>query len=173
MLMAFNRWHRFGYACVNFGTPVSAREFCRAHTVKLSKIDRDARFALVKELCNQLMVSVQDSIPVLPVSLVASVLSELRERQLSDFDVKAHVHNLMEQLKVKGAPVFVPTRGAEIAIRTAFNMLKLRKMVIESDGLFSADPESLDILSYYANAIDHWLHPPAIDIESREAAASP
>ena len=23
MLMARNRWHRFGYACVNFGSPVS------------------------------------------------------------------------------------------------------------------------------------------------------
>ncbi|UCD86755.1 MAG: 1-acyl-sn-glycerol-3-phosphate acyltransferase [Desulfobacterales bacterium] len=173
MLMAFHRWHRFGYACVNFGTPVSARKFCRVHAVKLSKIERDARFSLVKELCNQLMVSIQDIIPVLPVSLVASVLSELRERQLSEFDVKAHVHGLIEQLKAKGAPVLVPRRGAELSITTAFNMLKLRKMVIESDGLFSADPESLDILSYYANAIDHWLHPPAIDIESREAAASP
>jgi hypothetical protein len=29
-------------------------------------------------------------------------------------------------------------------------------MIIEEDGLFSAPPESIDILSYYANAMDHW-----------------
>src|SRR5690606_30204492 len=27
VLMARNRWHRFGYACVNFGAPISAREY--------------------------------------------------------------------------------------------------------------------------------------------------
>ncbi|MES1211888.1 MAG: 1-acyl-sn-glycerol-3-phosphate acyltransferase, partial [Acidobacteriota bacterium] len=27
-LMVRSRWHRFGYACVNFGAPVSMREYC-------------------------------------------------------------------------------------------------------------------------------------------------
>ena len=27
--MARNRWHRFGYACVNFGSPISLRDTCR------------------------------------------------------------------------------------------------------------------------------------------------
>jgi glycerol-3-phosphate O-acyltransferase len=166
MLMAFNRWQRFGYACVNFGTPVSAQEFSRVHAVDLNKIDREARFSLVQKLCNQLMASIQDIVPVLPVSLVASVLLELRERRLSEFDVKAHVHGLIQELQAQGAPVHVPRRGLELSITTAFNMLKLRRMVIESDGLFSADPESLDILSYYASAMSHWRHGSVIDEES-------
>ena len=28
-LMLRSEWHRFGYACVNFGSPVSMREYCR------------------------------------------------------------------------------------------------------------------------------------------------
>jgi len=36
------------------------------------------------------------------------------------------------------------------------NMLKLRRLVVESDELLRADRESLDVLSYYSNAIDHW-----------------
>jgi glycerol-3-phosphate O-acyltransferase len=172
MLMAFNRWQRFGYAGVNFGTPLSAQEFCRVHAVDLSKIDREARFSLVQELCNQLMASIQDIVPVLPVSLVASVLLEPRERRLSEFDVKAHVHSLIQELQAQGAPVHVSRRGLELSITTAFNMLKLRRMVIESDGLFSADPESLDILSYYANAMDHWRRSSATDVEGREAGVS-
>jgi glycerol-3-phosphate O-acyltransferase len=173
MLMAFNRWQRFGFACVNFGTPVSAREFSRLHGVNLSKIDRDARFSLVQKLCSQLMNAVQDNIPVLPVSLVASVLLQVRERWLSDFDVKAHVHRLMEELQARGAPVYIPTRGAEVAVTGAFNMLKLRRMVVESDERFRADPESVDILSYYANAMDHWRHVSTMDPEKSEAVANP
>ena len=159
MLRAFNRWQRFGFACVNFASPISSREFSRRHGVDFSKMDRDARFILVQDLCNQLMASIHDNIPVLPVSLVASVLLEVRERWLNDFDVKAHVHRLMEELQARGAPVHIPTRGAEQAITGAFDMLKLRRMVDESDGLFRANAESIDILSYYANAMDHWRQP--------------
>ncbi len=156
MLRAFNRWQRFGFACVNFASPISAREFSRRHGVDFSKMGRDARFTLVQDLCNQLMASIQNNIPVLPVSLVASALLEFRERWLNDFDVKAHVHHLMEELQARGAPVHIPTRGAEQAVTGAFDMLKLRRMVDESDGLFRANAESVDILSYYANAMDHW-----------------
>ena len=30
LMACAGRWHRFGYACVNFGTPISMREYCRA-----------------------------------------------------------------------------------------------------------------------------------------------
>ena len=164
MLMAFSKWQRLGFACVNFGAPVSAREFCRVHAVNLSKIDRSKRFSLIQELCNQLMVSIRDIVPVLSVSLVAGVLLERREPWLSELDIKARVHGLIEELQAQGAPVHIPTRGAELSVTTAFNMLRLRRMVIESDGLFSADPKSLDILSYYANAMEHWHRRSEMDV---------
>ena len=156
MLMVFNEWHRFGFACVNFGPPVSIGEFCATRGVSIGKMDRDSRFSLVKELCDQMMVSIEKVIPVLPISLVASTFVEAPEGGLSEFDVKAHVHHLMEELQSTGAPVLVPTRGPELAITGALDMLKLRRLVIEKDGLLSASPDSLNILTYYANAIDQW-----------------
>src|SRR5258705_12491263 len=30
-LMLKSEWHRFGYACVTFGTPISMREYCAAN----------------------------------------------------------------------------------------------------------------------------------------------
>ncbi|MBW1896577.1 MAG: hypothetical protein JRI47_05925 [Deltaproteobacteria bacterium] len=124
----------------------------------MSRIDRDKRFSLVKELCEQLMVSIENVIPLLPISLVASVFVQAPKGGVSEFEVKARVHRLMEELEAQGAPVHVPTRGAELSVTQAFNMLKLRRMIIERDGLFSAPPESIDILAYYANAMDHWRH---------------
>ncbi len=159
VLMGLRRWQRFGYACVNFGPPLSMREFCRLHRVNFSKLDRDARFSTVEKLCSQLMASIQQIIPALPVSLVATVMVEAREHWMSDFDVKGRVHRLIEELQALDAPVPVPTRTREHTILNALNMVKLRRMVVESNGLVRADPDSLDILSYYANAIGHWRHP--------------
>jgi glycerol-3-phosphate O-acyltransferase len=157
MLMAFNKWHRFGYACVNFGSVLSMRRFCREHQVDFSKMDPEARFPVVAQVCNRLMASIERIIPVLPISLVAVVLLQHRTQWLGEFDLKGRVYGLMQSLQAKGAPVYVPGRGRELAIAQAFNMLKIRHMIIESDGVFRADPEALDMLSYYADAISHWF----------------
>ncbi len=155
-LMARNKWQRFGYACVNFGPPISAQEYCREHDFSFSRLDRKSRFSEVEKLCKGLMASIEQIVPVLPVSLVATVFLEDPEEWLSEFDVKAYVHRLIEELQSKGARVYLSKRSGEHTITTALNMLKLRRLVVESDGLLRADRESLGVLSYYANAIDHW-----------------
>ena len=153
MLMVFNRWQRFGFACVNFGTPMSLRDFCRDHDLRFAAMTRDARFPVVDDICREIMHSIEKLIPVLPISLVAAVLLENQERWLSEFDIKSHAHHLLERLQGLGAPILVPTRGLEVAVTTAFHMLRIRRMLEESEGRFRADPASHDILQYYANAI--------------------
>ena len=156
VLMVLSRWQRFGYACVNFGTYISAREFSRQYDINFSKIDRDARFVHVERLCKQLMDSIGRNVPILPVSLVAAVLLESAGTRLSAFEVEANVHRLIEDIESRGATVYVSKRSRAQVILRALNTLTLRRMVIESDGLFSADPESHDVLAYYANSIAHW-----------------
>ena len=158
VLMVRSRWQRFGYACVNFGSYVSAREFCWQNDINFSKIDRKTRFLYVEKLCKQLMVAIEHIIPILPISLVAAVLLEAGQEWLSAFEVEARVHRLIDDLQARGATVFVSKRSRAQIILTALNTLKLRRMVIESDGLFRAGPESLDVLSYYVNAIAHWRY---------------
>jgi glycerol-3-phosphate O-acyltransferase len=155
-LMALSKWQRFGYACVNFGPQVSAKEYCRDRGLDFSKLERDDRFTEIEKLCNRLIASIQEIVPVLPVSLVATVFLEAQDRAMTDFEVKAHSHRLIEELQSLGAPVYVSKRSAEHMISTALNMLKLRKMIVESDGFLKVDTNSLGILNYYANAIAHW-----------------
>jgi glycerol-3-phosphate O-acyltransferase len=156
VLMIRSRWQRYGYACVNFGPYVSTRQFCRQNRVNVSEVDRETRFVFVEKLCKQLMNSIEQVIPILPVSLVAMVMLEAVEQPLSAFDVEAHVHGLIDEIEARGATVYVAGRSRAQTILTALNTLRLRRIVIESDGLYRADPQHIDVLSYYANAIVHW-----------------
>jgi hypothetical protein len=36
-------------------------------------------------------------------------------------------------------------------------MLKIRRLVVESEGIYRAAPGEDDILTYYANSIAHWM----------------
>ncbi|MDP3284283.1 MAG: hypothetical protein Q8M56_07630, partial [Desulfobacterales bacterium] len=92
----------------------------------------------------------------LPVPLAAFVLMENRDKWITEFDLKAQIYNLMEELKTNGVTVNVPDKSREDTINSAINMLKIRRMIIQYDGMLKADPDMLDILSYYANSIVQW-----------------
>src|SRR4029077_3801879 len=72
-LMARSRWHRLGYACVNFGTPISMRERLARRGVDLRPLSREGRFREIEALAGDLMAAIGRVVPVLPVPLVASV----------------------------------------------------------------------------------------------------
>jgi len=156
VLMVLSRWERFGYACVNFGPHLSARDYCRRHGVNFSKLNREARFSHVEKICKSLMSSIEQIIPALPVSLVSAVMIRFPDHRLSAFEVEARVHDLIDDIQKRGAPIYVSKRSRAQNILTALNMLKLRRLVTESDGRFQSDPDALDVLSYYANSIDYW-----------------
>jgi glycerol-3-phosphate O-acyltransferase len=153
--MAFGRWHRFGYACVNFGAPLSMREAMRRRGVDPRKLPKEERAELVSDLGRRLMEAVGEVVPVLPVSLVATVLLADPGKALGEFDLKGEAHALIERLEARGYHVYIPRQDREYAIAVGLRMLTLRNLVEEKDGLFKPVPEELPLLRYYANAIAH------------------
>ena len=110
-----------------------------------------------KNLAGRLMTGIRQIVPVLPISLVATVIIEDGRRGLSAFEVEARVNRLIEQLQAGGAPVYVTTKNRVETILNALEMLKIRRLVVESDGIYQAAPGEDDILTYYANSIAHWM----------------
>ena len=157
LLMVRSRWHRFGYACVNFGTPVSMRAWCAEQGVDFRRLDRDERQESVAELGASLMAEVGRVIPVLPVSLVATVFVRGPGAQLSELEVKGCVADLVVEAEAGGGRVYVPRRDMDYAVTVGLRMLTMRHLVLEADGLFAANPRELPVLRYYANSIAHLL----------------
>jgi glycerol-3-phosphate O-acyltransferase len=161
LLMILSRWQRFGYAYVNFGNPISARQYCQNSGVDFAKLGREARFLEVEKLAVQLMDAIRQQVPALPVSLVATVMLESDPGGMQAFEVQARVDRLIADLQADGASVYVSSRKRVETVLNALNMLVLRRLVQESGGIYRSIPDEIDVLSYYANAISHWRHAPA------------
>ncbi|HEY7241997.1 MAG TPA: 1-acyl-sn-glycerol-3-phosphate acyltransferase [Burkholderiales bacterium] len=144
-----SEWHRFGYACVNFGTPISMRSY----DVDFQSISGEERRLAVARLGRALMDAVGRVVPVVPVALIAQVF--LAGRSLTALDLKAETGRLLQRLE--GAHVYVPRRDLDYALTVGLRMLTLRRLVEERDGLYSARQEELPLLRYYANSIAHLL----------------
>jgi len=155
MLSRRNRWRRFGYACVNFGEPISAREYSARTGIILSKLEHDQRFKEVQKLAELLMERIRSVIPVLPVALVASVVLDNRDEWKSKLELMTAALEKIDKLRAQGAPISVSSMACERVLAGALTVLTARGLMEMKDGLLRADEKSMDILSYYANSIAH------------------
>ena len=156
-LMLRKRWFRYGYACVNFGKPISMRAYVSERGLAFAGMDREARFKAIGRLGGELLEAIAGAIPVLPAPLVATVFARDPTRTLSELEVKAQAQLLIDDLERRGAYVHIPRADRDYAVSAGLRMLTLRRMVIESDGLFQANASDLKALQYYANSICHFF----------------
>lgn len=150
------RWSRFGYASVNFGKPLSAKEYCKNTSTDFSRMEKDERFVHVEKLANLLSDDIKDVIPVLPVALMSEILLNHRRYWRSELELKADAIKRIKTLESLGAPINISANATDGVLTVALNMLSGRGFVDVSDNLYKAKDDSIDILSYYANSIAHW-----------------
>jgi len=155
LLVLKGEWRRFGYACVNFGPPLSMREYCRRRNIDFHRLAGAERKQAMVELGTELMQAVGRVVPVVPVAVMATVFVRHPERALSELELKAEVAPLVAALEARGAHIYVPRGDLDYALTVGLRMLRLRKLVDERDGLYRARSSELDLLRYYSNSIAH------------------
>ncbi len=155
--MVTGRWYRFGYACVNFGPPLSMRRYVREQHVDFRALNEDQRHAAVAQLGQHVMGEIGRVVPLTPVALVASVFVHNPGKPFSELELKFAAYGLMTRLEEQGAHLYVPRQDHDYAITVGLRMLLLRGLVNEQDGLYITNPSELLLLGYYANSIAHFI----------------
>ncbi len=150
------RWRRFGYASVNFGQPISTRQYCKDKNLEFSQLDPESRFEAIGTLAKKLMQNISDVLPILPIALMAEIILDNRQCAKSELELKADAMARIGHLKKSGAPIDISSRTFEYVLTAALDMLVGRGFVDVIDGLCIANPGSIVVLEYYANSIQHW-----------------
>jgi glycerol-3-phosphate O-acyltransferase len=146
------RRYRYGYACVNFGRPVSLKAWLQNHNGDRSEPLQDAA-----PLAQDLMQRVGQITPILPVALVTSVFAADPERACTELELKGAVFQMLQRLEHSGHRAYIPRADRDYAVTVGVRMLTLRRILLESDGVYRVNPEELSLLHYYANSIAHLL----------------
>ncbi len=156
LLSRKNRWRRFGYASVNFGEPVSAKQYCETNHVDFSALQTDDRFVQVEVLAKSIMKNISQVVPVVPVALMSEVLKDNAAEWKSELELKSLCSQRIGQLERAGAPIDISHSALENVLGSALDALVGRGLVEEKDNLYRMKASEIDIISYYANSIAHW-----------------
>lgn len=146
---------RNGYACVNFGEPVSLKKWMAEQDEAVAELSD------VRPLAEDLMQRIGNITPILPVALVTTLFANQPSRRFSMIELKAEVLNLLERLELQGYRAYIPRGDYNYAVDVGVRMLTLRNILEEKDGMLEAKAAEHAIINYYANSIAHLF-----DIES-------
>ncbi|MFK7855709.1 MAG: 1-acyl-sn-glycerol-3-phosphate acyltransferase [Granulosicoccus sp.] len=140
---------RNGYACVNFGEPVSLKQWMSEQETTVSELSD------VRPLAEDLMQRIGNITPILPVALVTTLFSNQPSRRFSMIELKAEVLNMLERLELQGYRAYIPRGDYNYAVDVGVRMLTLRNILVEKDGMLEAKADEHAIINYYANSIAH------------------
>ncbi len=143
--------YRNGYACVNFGEPVSLREWMKDRDIKANQMGD------ITPLATDLMQRIGNITPILPVALVTTLFARDTTARYSSLELKAEVLELLKDLEQRGYRAYIPRSDYNYAVDVGVRMLTLRNILEDNEGVFSARPEEHTLLRYYSNSIAHLL----------------
>ena len=136
---------KFGYAAVEYGQPLSLREF-------MGNRRGDRTAALGREV----MGRVRAAVPVTPIPLLA--------RELLAASGPVPVQDLIARLVEKlgsGEARITLKESAETEAAFAIYHLRMRKMIVIEDDMVTVTPGNDELLAFYANSIAHHFDAPA------------
>jgi len=165
------RLHRFGYACVNFGPPLSMRRYLSERGLDFAALSESDRFGEMQRLATVLMSEIASVIPVTPVSLVSTALLSFDGGGATSDALAARVRALTGELSSTGAHLYVPRQDPDYLLQVGLRMLTLRRLVAKDGNMWRIVSREREVVAYYANSIEHFFAVRAI--RAVRGAASP
>lgn len=151
----------YGYACVNFGKPLSLKQWQVENQTDISQLDKDGRREFIGSLGEDIASSIQQLIPVLPTSLLATVLLDNIPEPMTELELKSQSTMLIKRLENANAYIALPTNDGDNALSQGIYILLRRNIICPTgDGRFCIVEGNRRFLDYYSRTVSHYLKAP-------------
>ena len=137
------RFHRYGYAAVSFGDPLSLTAFVTEH-------HGDA----AKDLGSALMHRIAEVMPVTPVPLVAHALADGVRSVVA---LEALLRRRITEAQARGVVLHIPRGDIPYAIEVGLRALMERDHVTRAGDRLSVTPQGDAFIAFYAASIAHLM----------------
>lgn len=149
------RLQRYGRVAVNFGTPISMREWLRTAPKDVLNLPKERRLPELEHLARNMLARIGAIVPVTPVPLAAAALLSFGQTAITRDALLERMDQLRDRLQEVNAKVVRGgTRIAEIWDR-AWRMLRMRRLVVAEGNTLVVLPKGRPLLEFYANSIAH------------------
>jgi len=151
------RLKRYGRAAVNFGAPLSLRQWLQAAGPHVLELPKEQRLAELETLARELMARIGAIIPVTPVPLAAAALLSFEQTVIPRRSVLERMDQLRDRLHDVNAKVVRGDARILDVWDRAWRMLRMRRLAVQDGESLVVLPHGRPLLEFYANSIAHLL----------------
>ncbi|MBP1772275.1 MAG: glycerol-3-phosphate acyltransferase [Holophagaceae bacterium] len=152
---ATGRFHRFGYAVANFGTPIHVKAALEG--ADLGTMDWEARRPLLEAFADSLVRAVGAEVPITPVAAVAWVYHSLGKADPGRALLRDRMLEVLAAAQDQGLPLYLPRGSYQRTFDVGLRVLLLRRILVQEDGRLVLPPHKQPLLDYYCNGVSHLL----------------
>ncbi|MGH7547297.1 MAG: 1-acyl-sn-glycerol-3-phosphate acyltransferase, partial [Gemmatimonadales bacterium] len=151
------RLKRYGRVAVNFGAPLSLRQWLQAAGPHMLELPKEQRLPELETLARELMARIGAIIPVTPVPLAAAALLSFEQTVIPRRSVLERMDLLRDRLHDVNAKVVRGDARILDVWDRAWRMLRMRRLAVQDGESLVVLPHGRPLLEFYANSIAHLL----------------
>ncbi len=135
------RFHRFGGASMCYGRPLSLRAVADRRAEKLGET---------------LMARMSEAVPILPVPLIASIMSD-QSRPVSRSEIHLLARAEVDRLRSQSACLHLPNDDVEFSVQLGLRILYRRGILSQQDKMFTVNEAERGVLQFYAASVSQFF----------------
>lgn len=144
----------FGYACVNYGEPISLNTWQKENNIDLNRCSQEQRRTALSQLGEEVSLQIQNHLPILPVSILSAIFLENKAQAISELELKVQASKLFYSLRDQGRYMLIPKSDEDYALSQGLYTLSKRGMIDkQEDGCWQANPGHAAMFEYYRNSL--------------------
>jgi len=147
---------RYGRVAVNFGTPISVREWAESNPGVLEQT-REERTPKLLSLADSVLDQMADMMPVTPVPLVAAALLSFQETVIHNSALFERLGEYRNHLLSGNCSLSPSDLTPEEILDRAWRMLTMRRLAVRNGETIVVLPKQRPLLEFYANSVIHLL----------------
>ena len=166
------RWQRYGHAAVTIGEPIAVDAWLEENEavgVQVLDLPKTERLPRVQAFCDEVLARIGEIIPVTPVPLACAALQSFDADFIPRAKLLERMAAMRDVLLELNGRVIRGDRDIEETLDSAYRMLRMRRVLVESGNGFAVLPHGRPLISYYANSIVHLLGPFTAGVRERDA----
>ena len=146
----------YGKAAVSFGAPISANRWLVEQNITRPLSAEDKK-RIVTPVANEIITRISEMIPVLPVTIVASVIKNANRDAVTDEYIHLKAVEVIGQLVSRQAVLAIDLNAIEEEIQSGLQTLQTRRVIRKTPHGYELNEDGISLLDYLNNSIKHLL----------------
>lgn len=151
----------FGYACANFGNPVSFSKWLEEHNVIWPELSREQRFVWITQFGQHLMDGISAVVPATPVAILSRIWFSDTSQSFKYDELETRFSAVCKELRHNNCHVVLVHDNEKATLAHAIKFALGRKLLVKDDQQqYTINPDMTGLAFYSGNSLSQHLKGP-------------